>query len=279
MSELWIALVAGAAAFAHCLGMCGGFALHLSLGHSRWTVLRRQLSWQGGKAATYMFLGALAGALGLQIRTQWHLPWAQNALTYLCGGIMVLMGLSLLGLLPVLRKRSPGAPGAGLVSGLFSQFLSQSNGKAPFVLGLAGGFLPCPIVWAFLVYAAQSGSVLSGMLVMAALGVGSSWSLLVLGLTGNMIQAPLRRWGTIAGGVLLVALGGVTTLRGTETFHHLLGCPQTTLSQKASGQGTQPEGSCCHAIQPATPSSQSPPACCHADASAATQPYLEAGGK
>ena len=56
------AMAAGAAAFAHCLGMCGALALHLSAGAERWSALGRQLCWHAGRIVTYTFLGSLAGA-------------------------------------------------------------------------------------------------------------------------------------------------------------------------------------------------------------------------
>lgn len=53
MDSAVIALAGGAAAFAHCLGMCGGFVLHLSLGEqARRGWLRpalRQALWHLGR--------------------------------------------------------------------------------------------------------------------------------------------------------------------------------------------------------------------------------------
>jgi len=60
MNYIWIGLAGGALAFAHCLGMCGGFALHFSRGDKRRSVLGRQLLWHSGKTFSYVFLGALA---------------------------------------------------------------------------------------------------------------------------------------------------------------------------------------------------------------------------
>ena len=57
---------------------------------------------------------------------------------------------------------------------------------------------------------------------MAALGVGTAWSLLALGMSGHMVAQRLRRWGTVAPGVILILLGLATGLRGTEAFHRIL---------------------------------------------------------
>jgi uncharacterized protein len=90
---------------------------------------------------------------------------------------------------------------------------------------MATGFLPCPIILAFLAYALQSGSVLDGMATMAALTVGTMVPLLLVGSLSRLTGLHLRSWGPKAGGVILILLGLTTTLRGTEIFHHLLGCP------------------------------------------------------
>jgi uncharacterized protein len=218
---VWIALAGGAAAFAHCLGMCGGFALHLARGEGRWRVLARQLLWHAGKTTTYVFLGAIAGFVG--IVAVGRLPWIENILAYVAGAVMIVMGLALVGLVPIGRWR--GAGEGGLFESLFGRFISRPTPAAALVLGLATGFLPCPIVLGFLALSVQSGSVLVGMATMAAMGLGTVWSLLLLGMTGQMVTARLRRWGPAVGGAVLVVLGLVTVLRGTELFHRTLGCP------------------------------------------------------
>jgi sulfite exporter TauE/SafE len=61
---VWKGLLVGSAQFAHCPGMCGGFALHLAGRDGQGPVLVRQLLWHAGKTVTYVFLGAIAGFAG-----------------------------------------------------------------------------------------------------------------------------------------------------------------------------------------------------------------------
>ncbi len=246
MDAAWMALVGGAAAFAHCLGMCGGFALHLARGGSRWQVLGRQALWHGGRLATYLFLGALAGFLGRWIGMRSGLATAQNVLAYAAGAVMVLMGLALLGLRPrFARKRSEeGEP--GLFASVFRQFFGEPSARGALALGVATGFLPCPIVYGFLAFAAQTGSAARGMLVLGAMGVGTIWSLLILGMTGHIVTHRLRHWGGAAAGVVLVALGLATALRGTEAFHRILGCPEGShRAAPAEAEGGESPGCPC----------------------------------
>jgi len=245
---IWVALAGGAAAFAHCLGMCGGFAIHLACGEGRWRVLARQLLWHAGKTTTYVFLGALAGFVG--IVAVGRLPWIENVLAYVAGAVMIVMGLALVGLVPLGRRL--GSAEGGFLASLVGRFISRPTAAAALVLGLATGFLPCPIVLGFLALSVQSGSVLVGMAVMAAMGLGTVWSLLLLGMTGQMVTARLRRWGPAVGGVVLVAMGLVTVLRGTEVFHMMLGCPPPPVVVE-----TPAPPPCCHfppgAAEPASP--------------------------
>jgi len=251
MGYLWVALAGGALASAHCLGMCGGFALHFARGGGGWGLWQRQLLWHAGKTFTYVFLGALAGFLGAVFGSSALTAQIQNLLSFALGFIIILMGFALLGLRPI-KVKTPSSPERrGIFAPLLREFFSQPTAGGAFFTGLATGFLPCPIIYGFLALAASSASVLTGMCVMAAVGLGTVWSLLLLGLTGNMLGLRLRRWGTLMGGIVLILMGLATTLRGTEVFHRVLGCPASI------GQTSKPrEQAVCphHSQQNANPS-------------------------
>jgi len=237
MSYIWIGLAGGAAAFAHCLGMCGGFALHLSRAQDRRQTLGRQLLWLGGKTFTYIFLGAVAGFFGRWLIGVTIIPRIQEGLTYAAGALLIIAGARMLNLLPWRRKASPGpsANGAeGILPSVFRRFLLEPTAGGALTLGLATGFLPCPIVVGFLALSVQSGSVATGMATMAALGIGTAWSLLLLGMSGQALSRRLPKWGTLAPGVILILLGLATALRGTEAFHRILGCPPSPAGQTAA---------------------------------------------
>ena len=65
MLDVWnyavIGLAGGAAAFAHCLGMCGGWRCTCRRAATAARSLARQGLWHLGKTTTYVFLGAMAG--------------------------------------------------------------------------------------------------------------------------------------------------------------------------------------------------------------------------
>lgn len=246
---IWMAMVGGAAAFAHCLGMCGPFVIHLTARGGLHGAANQAL-WHTGRITTYAFLGALAGLTGQAVGRAGAWPWAQDALAWTAGGVMILMGLVLLGVRPwAWRRKGAGArrqddagAGAGVLTGLFRQFLGRPGPAGALVLGLATGFLPCPIVLAGLALAAGSASAAMGMALMAAMGAGTIWSLLLLGLTGQAARFRLRRWGPVLAGAVVLLMGTVTVLRGTTAFHHLLGCPAEKAAPACCGGAGEAKG-------------------------------------
>jgi len=238
MEYIWMALIGGAAAFPHCMGMCGGFALHLAAGDRKTTVLMRQLLWHLGRIVTYVFLGALAGFFGSIVSlSKW--PAVKDIPGYLAGAIMVLMGLSVLGLFPSRRSGFRDSPDGGLFTSIFQQFFQTPSPHSALALGIANGFLPCPITISFLSLAAGSASVPLGMAIMAAMGLGTIWALLILGMTGHVIKARGKRWGAVMLGIALVTMGTWTILRKAKVLPPI---PGLHMPQKhvATGSQTRP---------------------------------------
>jgi len=246
--QIWIGFAGGLLGFAHCVGMCGGFVLQLSQGARGTRALLRPLFWFVGKLFSYLFLGALAGFAGaFAAKELAQLAVLQNLLSYLAGALILSAGLSLLGLLPVGLRNSRGSgrgsmPGENFVTSLLAKLFVAPGPSAALVLGLGTGFLPCPIVLAFLAYALQSGSVATGMVTMGALGIGTGLPLLLVGGLTRFPGIHMRSWAPRASGIILILLGLVTALRGTAVFHHLLGCPEAPSLDQAAGS---PEKPCC----------------------------------
>lgn len=238
MEYIWMALIGGAAAFPHCLGMCGGFALHLASGETKAIALLRQLLWHAGRIVTYVFLGALAGFFGSMVSlAKW--PAVKDIPGYLAGAIMVLMGLSVLWLLPSRRSGFGNSPDDGLFTSIFQQLFQKPTPLSALILGIANGFLPCPITIGFLGLAAGSASVPLGMGIMAAMGLGTIWAMLILGMTGQVIKAKWKRWGSVLVGIVLVTMGTWTILRKAKVLPPI---PGLHMPQKhvATSNGTCP---------------------------------------
>ena len=228
--HIWIGFAGGLLSFAHCLGMCGGFILHLSQGQSRSRALANQLFWLAGKLFCYLFLGAVAGFAGGYVgRLLLKVGLFQNLLSYLAGAALFFAGLSLLGLLP------NSGTGKRLIDGIIADLdlkslMAPSPGVA-LTLGVVTGFLPCPTVVGFIAYALSSGSVSTGMATMGSLGLGTVLPLLLFGGVSCLSRLHLRSWAPKAGGLILIVLGLTTALRGTSFYHNLLGCPANPVLQ------------------------------------------------
>src|SRR5882672_1014329 len=157
-----VIFAAGFAGSFHCVGMCGGFACGLAPDpRGRLPTVLRQLIYNGGRVVTYTFLGALTGAFGQLVIRSSHLATAQSALAVFAGLMMIIMAAQLSGWLPALRQGGTSRLLASWLPGL-RRILAEPGYLPPLAFGVLNGFLPCPLVAAFLARAAAAGTPLSG---------------------------------------------------------------------------------------------------------------------
>jgi sulfite exporter TauE/SafE len=231
--EYPLIFLAGLAGSWHCAGMCGGFACALGSDPRNPTAtLVRQLTYNLGRVTTYCFIGALVGflAAGLCASEPGAPPTsgAQRVLAITSGLLMVFIGLSLLGWWR--RWHGPlllGLGGQSLARAL-GQLLRAPGPSAPLAFGVFNGFLPCPLVYAFLAQAAGSGGPLPGLLVMLAFGLGTFPAMLLMGGVGAWVGSAQgraawpfgegserwRRRGVDLAGAFIIVLGLITFVRG-----------------------------------------------------------------
>jgi sulfite exporter TauE/SafE len=233
MYHMMIGFMGGLLAFPHCVGMCGGFMVHVSGAGTGKRSLTAPLTWLAGKTVTYVFSGALAGFAGAKGTVLLHQTALQHGISYLAGAIILLAGLSLLGLIP-----TGGTVGnSGLLVAVCRPLVATPSPAGALGLGMVAGLLPCPITIGFLAYAMQSGSVMIGLTTMAAVGLGTVVPLLLIGGLRLAAGPVLKRWGASVSGIVLVVLGLTTALRGTEVLHRLLGCPAQPVFQQSADNG------------------------------------------
>lgn len=211
-------LTAAALTFAasiHCVGMCGGFVAALGALRTRrgLAVFFDQILLQLGKASTYAFLGALAGAFGAALLKNLAFTWSGRVLALLAGLGLAAAGLTLLGL------RSRGGDFlashiAPLWHRLLAPLLATRPAGSSLLIGMAMGFLPCPMVYAGLAAAAASGSAAHGALILAGVALGTVPALTAVAIFGSAVPMNWRRGLARAAGVLLVLVGLVTFARG-----------------------------------------------------------------
>ncbi|MFM7059054.1 MAG: sulfite exporter TauE/SafE family protein [Planctomycetota bacterium] len=199
---------------AHCIGMCGAIAAAMSLGTNgvRGAVLR-QLAWSAGRIATYGFLGVTAGALGAKVLGAGsHAVWLQSLFAIVSGSLLCAQGLLATGWLKhrVRRIRSHGCQAGSL----FRQFFSGGTLGGAFAAGLFTGFLPCGLVYGFLLLAAGSGHPGSGLLLMFCFGLGTIPVMVLTGAGLSYATLGLRQRLLHLAAISVLLTGCLTMVRG-----------------------------------------------------------------
>ncbi|MBI5445827.1 MAG: sulfite exporter TauE/SafE family protein [Deltaproteobacteria bacterium] len=215
-APIWaVAAVVTFAASVHCVGMCGGLSLAVGTarGSARWRILSGQVLLQTGKAATYAFLGAIAGAFGHALVRYPLFGWTGRILTLVAGIAIVLAGLSLLGL-----RSTKGGTQMGPLWKLWGRFVGPLLSERPrgfsLIVGMAMGFLPCPLVYAGLAVAAASASAAAGAAIMAGVALGTVPALTLVAVSGSLFPADLRTRLARVAGLLLLVVGAFALTRG-----------------------------------------------------------------
>ncbi|MEY3176051.1 MAG: hypothetical protein RLZZ436_3965 [Planctomycetota bacterium] len=231
--QLWqLLLVTGSGLLgsAHCIGMCGAIAAAMSLGSNgvRGAVLR-QLAWSSGRIATYGFLGIAAGAAGAKVLgVGSQAVWLQSLFAVVSGLLLAMQGLMAAGWL---RRRAGRMGAVGCPAGsLFRQFFSGGSLCGAFVAGLFTGFLPCGLVYGFLLLAAGTGHPGSGLLVMFCFGLGTIPVMVLTGAGLSYATLGLRKRLLQLAAISVLLTGCLTMVRGV-TF--------------AIRNGTQPATAAC----------------------------------
>ncbi|ASY71616.1 heavy metal-associated domain-containing protein [Sinorhizobium fredii USDA 205] len=224
MTPYLVLFAAGFAGSFHCIGMCGGFACALGRdGRGQGGTVLRHLLYNTGRLTTYCFLGALAGAFGQMICTSADfsatlplaepIDFAQRALAIVAGLLMIMIALQFFGLLGTLHRLTAGL-GGSLFAATLRKVLNVPGHATPLAFGVFNGFLPCPLVYAFLAQAASTAGAVSGFLTMAAFGLGTFPAMLMMGGIGGVLGPVWRRRGVWLAGSFILLLGLTTLGRG-----------------------------------------------------------------
>ena len=224
--DFTLAIALGLLGSLHCAAMCGPLQLALPVppgGPSR--VVWGRVIYQLGRVATYCLLGLVAGLVGKSLLLAGMQRWLSIAL-----GVAILIGFFLS------KKVAVSAPVVKAVLRLktaMSAQLRQRTFRSLALLGALNGLLPCGLVYVAMAGAVSRGTLASGVLFMAAFGLGTTPTLLAISLSGKILPASVRLKlrGAIPLGVC--ALAGLLILRGMS-----LGIPY--VSPDLAGAG------CCH---------------------------------
>jgi sulfite exporter TauE/SafE len=226
MIELPLVFLGGLLGSAHCVGMCGGFALGIGLGSPGLAAnVRRQLIYSAGRIATYAFLGVAAGYAGFRVAGSTKL-WinAQAALCTVAGLLLLGQGLLALGIVP--RRFWPKRSAPPCLAGSFiGPFLSSRRLSDVLLAGVFTGFLPCGLVYGYLALAGSSATVMGGLLTMILFGAGTAPLLILAGAGGSLLSHRARRNALRVSAVCVILTGLISVARGAM-FVEFPGAPE-----------------------------------------------------
>ncbi len=213
-------LAMGAAGMLHCAGMCGGLVL-LATGARRQGRAAAVVLYLLGKAWSYALLGAAAGVAGQTIARTAPAGWGSRSLAIVSGGLLLFLGLQFMG---VLKETTAGFGWLRPLSDSIAHLARESGWLGKLMLGVANGFLPCPMVYGFVGMAAMTGSMAGGAASMIVLGLTSSVPLVLCAWGGYRLGGLAGRRLPLAGGLLALLVGVMVLYRGfalSGAAHHM----------------------------------------------------------
>ncbi len=169
---LAIISVAFLGSFGHCIGMCGGFVLaytstKIDKSSSALTQFFLHVIYHLGRISSYVLLGMVFGYIGQSLSFS---KVSAGYVYFVVGILMVLAGLSLLGKIRFLTLLESSFALHPLFKKTFSFLLSSKSISSFFLLGALNGFLPCGLVYFFLISAVATGSAFYGGVYMLIFG-------------------------------------------------------------------------------------------------------------
>ncbi len=242
MIEWPLVFGAGLLGSAHCLGMCGPFALALgAAAPSPRANLWRQSWYSVGRIFTYSVLGAAAAFFGGWLTEK--LPGWTNVpavLALVAGGFLIVQGLFATG---IIKKRGVGGAIACPGASAFKALLGGRSTVDVFLAGLFTGLLPCGLLYGMLALAGSSGNVLTGLATMAVFGLGTVPGMVATGVGGSLLGLASRKRVHAMAAWCLVLTGCVSIARGASGLSFsgepAAGCPYCEKAPEAT-EGLSP---------------------------------------
>ena len=198
----------------HCIAMCGGIGLSQSLSStvgqtgnkvSLQTFLP-SLAYNLGRVCSYTIIGLIFGAIGSLFGLNSDIGLSnvlQGVLKIIAGLCMVIMAINMLGIFPALRKFMFHTPMA--LAKVIGQ--RKSSARAPFVVGMLNGLMPCGPMQSMWLVALATGSPVAGALSMFVFSLGTVPLMLGLGSVISMLGQKFTNVVMRVGAVMVAVLG------------------------------------------------------------------------
>lgn len=188
----------------HCVGMCGGIMLSQSIANEAKGKLESflpSLNYNIGRVLGYTVLGGIVGAIGSVLTVSIGF---MSGVAIFAGIFMIFMGLNMAGF-TIFRKY--------LKIPLPTHSLNKKV-KAPFLVGLLNGLMPCGPLQTMQLYALGTGSALQGASSMLVFALGTLPLMFSFGTLTSLFSKDSTKRIMKLSGVLVIVLGVIMTNRG-----------------------------------------------------------------
>lgn len=189
----------------HCVGMCGGIMLTQSIlkeEKSKFQTLMPAILYNAGRVTSYTIIGGIVGALGSVLSLSLNV---KAGLQIFAGVFMVIMGLNMAGF-SIFRKLNIKLP--------WSSCSVKRKPKAPFLVGMLNGLMPCGPLQTMQLYALGTGSALNGALAMFVFSLGTFPLMLGFGAISGFLSKGYTKQLLKFSGFLVIILGIIMGNRG-----------------------------------------------------------------
>lgn len=201
----FVLFIVGVLTSIHCVGMCGGIMLSQSINKdnkSKFDSIKPAILYNTGRVLSYTVIGGIVGALGSVLSLSIS---AKAGLQIFAGVFMIIMGLNMSGF-SLFRKLNLKLP--------WSTCSIKKKPKAPFLVGVLNGLLPCGPLQTMQLYALGTGSAFNGALSMLLFSLGTVPLMLTFGALSGLITKGYTKTLLKFSGILVVVLGIVMGTRG-----------------------------------------------------------------
>ncbi len=213
LHDLPLLFLTGFFSSVHCIGMCGALVIGYTGAQpvrsgSRWAA---HLGYTTGRIGSYALLGLASGAAGSRLA---QLQSYGSTLSVLLGMLMLAAAAGTTGWTGRLLTGRLRLPLVGRLTAVTRRLVSMPGAESAFYLGVLTPFLPCGLLYAMVIKAADAGSALAGALNMVAFGLGMAPALLLTGLFVQYLGPRLRRAGMLITALSFAVMGLAMIARG-----------------------------------------------------------------
>ncbi|MCY6485565.1 sulfite exporter TauE/SafE family protein [Clostridium aestuarii] len=189
----------------HCIGMCGGIMISQNIStvqKNKWQSIKPSILYNTGRIISYTILGGIVGAIGSIFSISLEI---KSSITIFAGIFMIIMGFNMSGF-NLFRKFHITLP--------WSTCSIKNKSKAPFIVGILNGLMPCGPLQTMQLYALGTGSAVQGALSMFIFSLGTVPLMLSFGLATSFLSKNFSKKILKFSGILVFILGFIMINRG-----------------------------------------------------------------